>query len=160
MNGHRALRLLFILTIALCQVSCNDTQHIQRLEIYDGVYAKIPDDNNTDTPISFEVDLGKDVESGRGKQKKLLERLLPMMAMPFVIQSMVVPIFLGMIKFMLFKSLIIGKLALVLIIINAFRNSNSVKGRDADLAAINYGFSGHENEYTGAYINVNRASLG
>lgn len=68
--------------------------------------------------------------SGRGKQKKLMQRILPMFIIPFLIQSTIVPFFLSMLKFMLFKSLMVGKLALSLILLNAFKNHNAVKGRN------------------------------
>ncbi|CAK1540454.1 unnamed protein product [Leptosia nina] len=148
MNGQHALFifLIFIFTTSF-NVSCDSGENVpqmKRFELYDGVYVKIPKDNNTSNLVSFEIDLDRNVETGRKKQKKMLEKILPMMALPFLVQSLIVPIFLGVIKFMLFKSLMIGKLALVLIIINAFRNSNSLKGRDADIASISYGYGGHD----------------
>lgn len=74
--------------------------------------------------------------------------------MPFVIQSTIIPLVLGMLKFMLFKSLMIGKLALVLIIINAFRNSNSFKARqDENIANLHYGYYGNGMEEYGSYFN-------
>ena len=77
-----------------------------------------------------------------------------MFVMPFVIQSALIPLVLGFLKFMLFKSLMIGKLALVLIIINAFRNSNSFKARhDESLANIHYGYNGNGMEEFGSYFN-------
>ncbi|XP_045495259.1 uncharacterized protein LOC123694008 [Colias croceus] len=159
MDGLLALRLLFLIIFSLCgYVICGtsqDTPHVQKLELFDGVYAKIPDQTNNDTKslISFEVDLDRNVETGRGKQKKLLQRILPMFVLPFLVQSTIIPIFLGILKFMLFKSLIIGKLALVLIIINAFKNGNSFKGRDADIASLHYGYNGHRMEEYGSYFN-------
>ncbi|CAH2076277.1 unnamed protein product, partial [Iphiclides podalirius] len=90
----------------------------------------------------------------RGKKnKKLLQRLLPMFIIPFLIQSTIVPFFLSTLKFMLFKSLMVGKLALALIVINAFKNSNSFKGRDAEMANVHYGYHGNGMEEYGAYIN-------
>lgn len=76
-----------------------------------------------------------------------------MFIVPFLIQSTIVPFFLSMLKFMLFKSLMVGKLALALILLNAFKNHNAVKGRnDPDIANIHYGYHGHGMEY-GAYVN-------
>ncbi|XP_038214776.1 uncharacterized protein LOC119834476 [Zerene cesonia] len=160
MDGLLAFRLFFLIVFALCgYVICGTSQdapQFRKLEIYDGVYAKIPDETNntTKTLISFEVNLNRDAETGRGKQKKLLERILPMFVLPFLIQSTIIPLFLGVLKFMLFKSLIIGKLALVLIIINAFKNGNSFKGRDADIASLHYGYKGHRMEEYGSYFNT------
>lgn len=73
--------------------------------------------------------------------------------MPFILQSTIVPLFLSMLKFMLMKSLFVGKLALFLILINAFKNHNAVKGRDAVMADIHYGYHGNGMEEYGAYIN-------
>lgn len=73
--------------------------------------------------------------------------------MPFLIQSVIVPFFLSTLKFMLLKSLLVGKLALGLILINAFKNHNSVKGRnDPEIANVHYGYQEHGMEY-GAYVN-------
>ncbi|KAI5643422.1 hypothetical protein NE865_04598 [Phthorimaea operculella] len=111
-----------------------DQDHLKRIELFDGVSLKIPDDaNSTDQLFSFEIDTERSLEEGRGrkgskgggtKNKKLLQRILPMFIMPFLIQSTIVPFFLSMLKFMLFKSMLVGKLALALILLNAFKNSN------------------------------------
>lgn len=78
-----------------------------------------------------------------------------MFILPFVLQSTIVPLFLGMLKFMLFKSLMVGKLALVLIIINAFRNSNSFKGRqDEEIANVHYGYHANGMGELGSYFNT------
>lgn len=76
-----------------------------------------------------------------------------MFIVPFLIQSTIVPFFLSMLKFMLFKSLMVGKLALGLIVLNAFKNSNSFKGRDAEVAHAHYGYHGNGMEEYGAYFN-------
>lgn len=91
--------------------------------------------------------------TGRGKSKKLMQRILPMFIMPFLLQSAIIPMFLSMLKFMLMKSLMVGKLALILIIINAFKNHNSFRGREAEMADIHYGYHGNGMEEYGAYIN-------
>lgn len=75
-----------------------------------------------------------------------------MFIMPFLIQSTIVPMFLSMLKFMLFKSMMVGKLALALILFNAFRNHNTFKGRDGQVADVHYGYHGDMEEY-GAYVN-------
>lgn len=91
--------------------------------------------------------------SGRGKKKNMMEKFLPLFIMPFLIQSAIVPFFLSTLKFMLFKSLMIGKLALALIIFNAFKNNNSFKGRDTEMADVHYGYHGNGMEEYGAYVN-------
>ncbi|KAI5638873.1 hypothetical protein NE865_08575 [Phthorimaea operculella] len=125
---------------------------LKKIELFDGVSVNIPNEaNSTEKLLSFEIDTERSLESGRGsKSKKLLQRILPMFIMPFLIQSAIVPLFLGMLKFMLFKSAMIGKLALALILLNAFKNQN--KGRDAEFADKHYGYSDTGMEY-GAYVN-------
>ncbi|KAL0880741.1 hypothetical protein ABMA27_001953 [Loxostege sticticalis] len=126
----------------------------KKIELFDGVRLNIPKENNSTGPVmSLEVDAGRSIAEGRGKQKKLMERILPLFIMPFILQSTIVPLFLSMLKFMLMKSLFVGKLALFLILINAFKNHNAVKGRDAVMADIHYGYHGNGMEEYGAYIN-------
>ncbi|XP_039751590.1 uncharacterized protein LOC120627641 [Pararge aegeria] len=152
--------LLFLVLASLCVGSAyssdyQDESSVRKFELYDGVYVKVPENGNESSKLmSFEIDANRNVETGRGKQKKLMRRILPMFILPFVFQSTIVPLFLGLLKFMLFKSLMIGKLALVLIIINAFKNSNTSKGRqDADIASSHYGFNGNGMEEYGSYFN-------
>lgn len=90
---------------------------------------------------------------GKSKNKKIMEKILPLFILPFVLQSAIVPLFLSMLKFMLFKSLMVGKLALVLIVLNAFKNHNTFKGRDAEMANVHYGYHGNGMEEYGSYIN-------
>ncbi|XP_045768528.1 uncharacterized protein LOC123869583 [Maniola jurtina] len=155
--------LLFLVFATLCAGSAysdndQDTSSVRKIELYNGVYVNIPEHNNGSRKLlSFEIDTstsGENGETGRGKQKKLMKKILPMFILPFVFQSTLVPLFLGVLKFMLFKSLMIGKLALVLIIINAFKNSNSFKGRhDADIANLHYGYHGNGMEEYASYFN-------
>ncbi|XP_032515184.2 uncharacterized protein LOC116768551 [Danaus plexippus] len=148
------LSVVFIsssITLIQCSSSRNDENHT--IKLHDAVDLKIPK-NSTEKIISLEINMNKNEETGRGNNKKLMQRILPMFILPFVMQSAIVPLFLGLLKFMLFKSLMIGKLALVLIIINAFKNSNSFKGRqDEAIANIHYGFHGNGNEEYGSYFN-------
>ncbi|KAL4715533.1 hypothetical protein ACJJTC_009159 [Scirpophaga incertulas] len=123
----------------------------KKINLFDGITVSLPPGNNTEKVMSFEVDTHRSFE-GRGKQNKLMQRILPMFIMPFLIQSTIVPLFLSMLKFMLFKSLMVGKLALTLIILNAFKNRTVPKGRDAEMATAVYGYHGSGMEY-GAYVN-------
>ncbi|XP_059047392.1 uncharacterized protein LOC131842841 [Achroia grisella] len=124
---------------------------MKKVELIQGVSMKIPH-NDTEKLFSFEINTKQSAGEGRGKQKKLMERILPLFIMPFIIQSTIVPLFLSMLKFMLFKAMMVGKVALGLIILNAFKNHNTVKGRDAEMAEVHYGYHGSNIEY-GAYIN-------
>ncbi|XP_013142595.1 PREDICTED: uncharacterized protein LOC106106543 [Papilio polytes] len=166
MNASHALRYSCILTLFLCLTystalghsSQNEDVNVKKVQVYDGVYVTVPKGNDTDRLVSLEIQTQDDseIETGRGKKvksKKLLQKLLPMFIMPFLIQSAIVPFFLSMLKFMLFKSLMVGKLALGLIMLNAFKNSNSFKGRDAEIANVHYGYHGNSMHEYGAYIN-------
>ncbi|CAG4971602.1 unnamed protein product [Parnassius apollo] len=139
-----------------------DELPVRKIKVYDGVYVEVPKGNDTRKLLSFEIQTSNDseTETGRGKKqkssmhKKLMQKLLPMFIMPFLIQSTIVPFFLSILKFMLLKSLMVGKLALALIVLNAFKNSNSFKGRhDAEIANVHYGYHGNGMEEYGAYIN-------
>ncbi|XP_068632907.1 uncharacterized protein Osi22 [Battus philenor] len=161
----RLLTLFFIFSLLRCctatvsqesKPGLQEDLPVRKLEVYDGVYVTVPPGNDTGTLLSFEIQTEKNSvkESGRGKKsKKLLEKLLPMFIMPFLIQSAIVPLFLSMLKFMLFKSMMVGKLALGLIILNAFKNSNTFKGRDAEIANVHYGYHGNGMHEYGAYVN-------
>ncbi|KAG6461414.1 uncharacterized protein LOC115450909 [Manduca sexta] len=138
---------------ASVQNTVNHDIETKKVKLFDGVSVKIPRGNDTAKLLSFEILTDNGVVEGRKKQKKLLENLLPLFIMPFVLQSAIVPLFLGMLKFMLFKSLMVGKLALLLIVLNAFKNHNSFKGRDAEMAHLHYGYNGNGMEEYGAYVN-------
>ncbi|XP_028172989.1 uncharacterized protein LOC114361954 [Ostrinia furnacalis] len=154
MSAHALWVLCAVVCVAGVSATVQDAPAPdKKIELFDGVRVNIPQESNSTGPVmSLEVDTGSTVV-GRGKQKKLLERILPMFIMPFLIQSTIVPLFLSMLKFMLMKSLFVGKLALMLIIINAFKNNNAVKGRDAVMADIHYGYHGNGMEEYGAYVN-------
>ncbi|KOB65490.1 Uncharacterized protein OBRU01_22677, partial [Operophtera brumata] len=142
MVTRRSLLLLclaaitFDIVCATVQDTINNVEVPKSIELLEGVSVKFPETNNTAKLMSFEVDTNGTYE-GRKKKEKMIEKFLPLFIMPFLIQSAIVPMFLGMLKFMLFKSLMVGKLALALILLNAFKNHNSFKGRDAEMADIN-----------------------
>ncbi|XP_058986698.1 uncharacterized protein LOC131806534 [Musca domestica] len=63
-------------------------------------------------------------EEGRGKKYEMVTRILPLFILPFLIQSAIVPFLVTKLKLLLMKSMLVGKLAIFLLIISAFRNSN------------------------------------
>ncbi|XP_028032551.1 uncharacterized protein LOC114244836 [Bombyx mandarina] len=161
MSTPHAQRILCILGffIVLCSATVPEPQTVhqhevetKKVELFEGVSVKIPLGKNTSSVMSLEIETDKGDQEGRGKKQKLMQKILPLFIMPFVLQSAIVPLFLSMLKFMLFKSLMVGKLALFLILINAFKNHNSVKGRDSEIANVHYGYHDSGMEY-GAYIN-------
>ncbi|XP_075974694.1 osiris 22 [Anticarsia gemmatalis] len=150
---------LIVLFTATCVASEHNVQPTQddlddqKIEIFDSVYLSFPRENGTGRMLSLEVDTNKDMSEGRKKSKKLMQRILPIFIMPFVIQSAIIPFVLGLLKFMLIKSFLVGKLALTLIMFNAFRNHNSFKGRDAEMASAHYGYRGDGFEQYSSYFN-------
>nr|CAH7717150.1 unnamed protein product [Callosobruchus chinensis] len=57
-----------------------------------------------------------------------MERILPMMIMPFMISTGMIPMMLMSLKFMMLKSALIGKIAIILMLINMFRNRSNRGG--------------------------------
>ncbi|KAJ8721559.1 hypothetical protein PYW07_002334 [Mythimna separata] len=148
---------LFVL-LAICAASAHDAStqdnvEDERMELYDGVFVNIPKDNSTGRMLSFELDDSTSLSEGRGKKKSMLQRILPMFILPFILQSAIMPLVMGMLKFMLVKSFLVGKLALTLIMINAFKNHNSFKGRDAEMASAHYGYHDNGIEQYASYLN-------
>ncbi|KRT82991.1 hypothetical protein AMK59_3958, partial [Oryctes borbonicus] len=94
------------------------------------------------------------------KGEGFLQKVLPFMVIPFMTSSTLIPIALTMLKFMLLKSAFIGKMAIILLIINMFLRFNQGGGvyshninltpLQKDVAIAHYGYNGDE-EY-GAYI--------
>ncbi|KAK4883044.1 hypothetical protein RN001_006363 [Aquatica leii] len=108
---------------------------------------------------------------GKGKKKMkhkpdLLSKILPMLIIPFLLQTAIIPMILTSLKFMLLKSALIGKIAIILGLINMFIKSNNQGGlythhvnvghNHADdhlLSEQHYGYSDFGGSEFGAYIN-------
>lgn len=52
----------------------------------------------------------------------MISKILPLFILPFLIQSSFVPFMLTTLKLLLLKSIVVGKLAILLLIIAAFKN--------------------------------------
>ncbi|CAG9865357.1 unnamed protein product [Phyllotreta striolata] len=122
-------------------------------------------------PLRIQIQSKPDQKSGsisrqrKRKRKKdagsFVERILPLMVTPFLISSSMVPAMLASLLHMLVKSALLGKIGLVLMLVNMFssrRNPGAVTHHDlgagagADgVAMAHYGWRGDE-EY-GAYVN-------
>jgi len=89
---------------------------------------------------------------GKHKKKKhsFKEKFLPLLLIPFVIQTMLIPFFIMKLKLLALKAMAVGKFAILLIVFNMMRNwsqnahSTSIRGSTGDslLMAQNYGFNG------------------
>ncbi|XP_075218070.1 osiris 22 isoform X2 [Lycorma delicatula] len=56
------------------------------------------------------------------KKNNPLQKFLPLLLIPFVIQTKIIPLFLFNLKIIAFKALMVGKLAMLLVAFNMFRN--------------------------------------
>lgn len=73
---------------------------------------------------------------GKHKKKKqtFKDKLLPLLLIPFVIQTMLIPMFIMNLKFLALKAMAVGKFAILLIIFNMMRSwsqnahSTSIRG--------------------------------
>lgn len=97
-------------------------------------------------PIKKKKPLGKH----KKKKHSFKDKFLPLLLIPFVIQTMLIPFFIMKLKFLALKAMAVGKFAILLIIFNMMRNwsqnahSTSIRGSTGDslLMAQNYGFNG------------------
>lgn len=60
--------------------------------------------------------------AGRGKRQDLITKILPLFILPFLIQSAVVPFLVSTLKLLLIKSIVVGKIAIFLLLLSAFKN--------------------------------------
>ncbi|KAJ8961761.1 hypothetical protein NQ318_021362 [Aromia moschata] len=93
-------------------------------------------------------------------QKGFMERILPMMVIPFMVSTSMIPMMLIGIKIMLLKSALVGAIGISLMLLNMFRRRTGGGGvythniNANDEAMQYYGYHGDE-EY-GAYVNTRR----
>ncbi|XP_066157263.1 uncharacterized protein Osi22 [Euwallacea fornicatus] len=91
----------------------------------------------------------------------MMQRLLPLLVIPFLISSAIIPGMLISIKILLVKGLFTGVIAGVIMILNIFRgriNGGGVFNHyTSDLNQEHYGYQGYEEP--GAYINRRRRRL-
>ncbi|KAL1492041.1 hypothetical protein ABEB36_012543 [Hypothenemus hampei] len=84
-----------------------------------------------------------------GNQQNLMDRLLPLMIVPFLISSALIPIMLASIKVLFIKSVFVGAIAIVLMLVNFLRRRTDGGGVfnhyvQNDLAETHYGYKGVE----------------
>ncbi|XP_022163287.1 uncharacterized protein LOC111028832 [Myzus persicae] len=97
-------------------------------------------------PIKKKKPLGKH----KKKKHSFKDKFLPLLLIPFVIQTMLIPFFIMKLKLLALKAMAVGKFAILLIAFNMMRNwsqnahSTSIRGSSGDslLMAQNYGFNG------------------
>ncbi|KAF6213911.1 hypothetical protein GE061_011636 [Apolygus lucorum] len=93
----------------------------------------------------------------RGPSKKMASKLLPLLMIPLMITMQLLPMMLLKLKLMALKALMLGKAAMVIILLNVLRNaflgadSMEEQYEQQTLATQHYGYSGGP-EY-GAWIN-------
>lgn len=98
-----------------------------------------------------------------------MTRIIPLLIIPFMLQTAIIPMMLTMLKIMLIKSAFIGKMAILLGFINMFRVATNHGGvythnvhlgheqMPEHLASEHYGYKGDE-EY-GAYVNRKKRNI-
>ena len=59
---------------------------------------------------------------GRGRKHDLITKILPLFILPFLIQSAIVPFLVSSLKLLLVKSIVVGKIAIFLLLVSAFKN--------------------------------------
>lgn len=102
--------------------------------------------HNIHKPLKKKKPLGKH----KKKKNSFKNKFLPLLLIPFVIQTMLIPFFIMKLKLLALKAMAVGKFAILLIIFNMMRNwsqnahSTSIRGSTGDslLMAQNYGYNG------------------
>lgn len=62
---------------------------------------------------------------GRGRKKDLITKMVALFILPFLIQTSFVPFLLTTIKLLLIKSVVVGKLAILLLMISAIKGNKA-----------------------------------
>ncbi|KAL9700699.1 hypothetical protein quinque_004140 [Culex quinquefasciatus] len=95
------------------------------------------DEPNNIVNVKLNEKVLKDIFTGRGSgggfgggNKKMWKYAMPLFILPFLIQSAVVPFMLMTVKLFLFKSFLAGKLAILLLLLGAFKNFTQKKEKD------------------------------
>ncbi|XP_031620725.1 uncharacterized protein LOC116339158 [Contarinia nasturtii] len=81
--------------------------------------------------VYLDEDCLKDVFTGRGRKQDLITKILPLFILPFLIQSAVVPFLVSTLKLLLIKSIVVGKIAIFLLLLSAFKNHVKPYGYEA-----------------------------
>jgi len=92
--------------------------------------------NKGDSGHSKPIQTKKKKPMGKHKKKKqtFKDKFLPLLLIPFVIQTMLIPMFIMKLKLLAMKAMTVGKFAILLIAFNIFRSwsqnahSTSVRG--------------------------------
>ncbi|KAF5301545.1 hypothetical protein FQR65_LT08850 [Abscondita terminalis] len=162
--------LLLCAVIVLCgPISCEEKSQQQLMKNESKILRRLvlnTDNFTNETRLTSSRKL-----KGKGKKKKkhkqdLLSRILPMLIIPFLLQTAIIPMILTALKFMLLKSAFIGKIAILLGIINMVMKKmnhgglythNLNLGRnpvdEEVLMEEHYGYNGVGGSEYGAYIN-------
>uniref|UniRef100_A0A1B0GNV8 Uncharacterized protein n=1 Tax=Phlebotomus papatasi TaxID=29031 RepID=A0A1B0GNV8_PHLPP len=72
--------------------------------------------------VNLDEDYLRDIFAGRGKRLQLIARIIPLFILPFLVQSAILPFMVSTLKILLIKSIVVGKIAILLLILSAFKN--------------------------------------
>ncbi|XP_065075487.1 uncharacterized protein Osi22 [Ochlerotatus camptorhynchus] len=91
------------------------------------------DEPNNIVNVKLNEKVLKDIFTGRqggGGNKKMWKYAMPLFILPFLIQSAIIPFMLTTVKLFLLKSFMAGKLAILLLLLGAFKNFTHKKDKD------------------------------
>uniref|UniRef100_A0A1B0CJP1 Uncharacterized protein n=1 Tax=Lutzomyia longipalpis TaxID=7200 RepID=A0A1B0CJP1_LUTLO len=72
--------------------------------------------------VNLDEDYLRDIFAGRGKRLQLIAKIIPLFILPFLVQSAILPFMVSTLKLLLVKSIVVGKIAILLLILSAFKN--------------------------------------
>lgn len=110
---------MFVLNWILCKI-WNFFVHIWFFWKKSIIWKQNQKKNNKKHFFSFQFFFA--FEKGRGRNKDLVTKILPLFILPFLIQSAVVPFLVSTLKLLLIKSIVVGKIAIFLLLLSAFKN--------------------------------------
>ncbi|CAG2060591.1 unnamed protein product, partial [Timema podura] len=135
-----------------------------RIDVFPGLGVRMSRSQRVDA-VNYAIQWDSDAQEGRAqdtnkkkKKKKSdgkdMKKIMALMMVPMLIQAIILPFMLASMKFMLLKALLAGKLAIILIVVNAVRAAAVRTSNDVyheEMAAGHYGYDGGP-EY-GAWFN-------
>nr|CAD7267422.1 unnamed protein product [Timema shepardi] len=134
-----------------------------RIDVFPGIGVRMSRSQRIDA-VDYAIQWDSDAREGREqdtkkkKKKKSdgkdMKKIMALMMVPMLIQAIILPFMLASMKFMLLKALLAGKLAIILIVVNAVRAAAVRTSNDVyheEMAAGHYGYDGGP-EY-GAWFN-------
>ncbi|XP_059611046.1 uncharacterized protein LOC132257978 [Phlebotomus argentipes] len=86
------------------------------------VNVNLDEDYLRDIFAASSITAGNPLFAGRGKRLQLIAKIIPLFILPFLVQSAILPFMVSTLKLLLIKSIVVGKIAILLLILSAFKN--------------------------------------